>query len=177
MAKLRKLHHITRLDYVYGEKKSHGWWVRIQRLVGEKRKTFGKTFYDAKYGGKAKALAEAIKWRDANLPKHPVVRNGAGSGRRQAPVGHSIFWEYEGDRYHSLCATIKVADGERPLQARYSIREYGRKGAVAMMRRWYLGIRQQLRREGTLASDATLKAYWNRLKDVRPKAQRLPWAA
>ncbi|MBN2839654.1 MAG: hypothetical protein JXP37_01675 [Coriobacteriia bacterium] len=171
----RKLHHITRLDYVYGAKKSHGWWVRIQRLVDGKRKAFGKSFHDGKYGGKAKALAAAVKWRDEILPKYPVVRNGSGSGRLHAPVGHAIFWEYKSGRTHSLNVNMKTAEHERPIQFRCSIKTYGRQGAIARMRRWYLEMRRQLREAGTLASDATLKAYFERLKDSRPKARRTPW--
>jgi hypothetical protein len=171
----RKLHHITRLDYVYGAKQSHGWWVRIQRLVNEKRKTFGKTFYDAKYGGKNRALAAAIKWRDENLPKYPVVRNGSGSGRRHAPIGHSIFWEYAKGQRHYLNGNMKVEHRERSAQFRVSVREYGRAEAVAMMRRWYRELRRGLREEGTLESEATLKAYFERLKGSRPKARRTPW--
>src|SRR5262245_27905642 len=150
----RKLHHITRLDYVYGTREIHGWWVRIQRLANGERKTYGKTFYDLKCGGKAKALKLAIKWRDVNLPKYPVVRGGSGSGRMHAPIGHSLFWEYQQGRHHSLNGQMKVATGERALQVRCSIREYGRKGAIAQLRRWYLEQRRILRDEGTLASDA-----------------------
>lgn len=176
---MRKLHHITRLDYVYGTKRTHGWWVRFQRKDQEtgRRKAIGKTFTDAKYGGKAKALAAAIKWRDENMAKYPSLRNGAAPGRRQAPIGHSIFWEYDDGLRRTLNGNIKVEDGQRSAQVRYSIREYGRKGALAMIRRWYLAQRRMLRKKGTLASDATLKEYWSRLEGVRPKARRLPWTA
>lgn len=176
---MRKLHHITRLDYVYGTRKTHGWWVRFQRKDEKtgKRKVFGQVFIDATYGGKAKALTAAIEWRDANEARYPVVRNGSGSGRRHAPIGHSIFWEYKSARQHDLNGCMKVAEGERPAQFRCSIREHGRKVAAANVRSWYRALRRLLREEGVLASEAALEDYWERLKNGRSKGRRLPWAA
>lgn len=180
-----KLRNITRLDYVYERKDgstraSHGWWVRFQRTGPDgKRKVNGKTFFDSAYGGKAKALAAAIEWRDANEKKFPRAKNNGGtSGRRQAPIGHTLFWEYiKGRDYHFLNGSMKVAEGERPLQIRCSTRQYGRESAVVKIRWWYLEQRKILREAGTLASDETLKAYWARLKLGRRKARRLPWTA
>ena len=171
----RKLHHITRLDYVYGTRETHGWWVRIQRLVKGRRKTFGATFYDKKYGGKQKALEAAIAWRDENLPRHPVIRNGQGSGRRHAPIGHAIFWEYKSGKKHTFNANMKTSASGRALQFRCSITEYGRTAAAAIVREWYREQRQILRKKGTLASDATLKAYWNAQKKSRGTARQVPW--
>jgi hypothetical protein len=183
MQRRHRLRNITRLDYVYNrrdgtKRETHCWWVRFQRAAPDgRRKQNGKTFYDSAYGGKTKALAAAIAWRNANEKLFPTVRNGRGSGRRQAPIGHTLFWEYETEDRHHLNGTMKVEDGVRPVQYRVSVREHGRKKAVAMMRSWCNELRRHLRNDGTLANDATLEAYWNRLGSVRPKARRLPWTS
>ena len=84
---MNRLHHITRLDY----ERTHAWWVRFQRGPKGKRKTASKMFSDGKWGGKRKALAAALAWRDANASRHPALPRGGpnGSGRKPQPIGYS----------------------------------------------------------------------------------------
>lgn len=184
MARKNRLRYITRLDYVYRRRDSdqprttRGWWVRFQRRIvdGEVRNV-GQAFYDSAHGGKEGSLAAAIRWRNANEARYPPRDFGGkpGSGRKQAPIGHSIFWESHFRGLHQLNGSVKMQDGQRSASFRVSVSKYGWEDAAAQMRSWHRRMRRDLKAAGTLSTDAALKAYWERLSDGRKKGQRLPW--
>ncbi len=85
--------NITRMEYrkanPYGNGWSHlrGWWVRFQRGSSRDgtRQVTSKMFSDGVYGGKRKALAAAIKWRDRTAKKLPPPKP---SKHDPTPVGY-----------------------------------------------------------------------------------------
>jgi hypothetical protein len=69
---VKRYRNITRMDY----ERTHGYWVRFQfgaSLPGQ-REVIQKLFADLAHGGKRKALAAAIAWRDETRAK--LVRKG-----------------------------------------------------------------------------------------------------
>lgn len=69
---MKRYRNITRMDY----ERTHGWWVRFQFGASQpgQREVLSKHFSDGTHGGKRKALAAAIAWRDETRAK--LVRNG-----------------------------------------------------------------------------------------------------
>lgn len=66
--KKRKYPQITRFDYG----RSHAWWVRIEREGFVRRRLFS----DGAYGGRWSALEAAQKYRDIQLRRAPIRKNG-----------------------------------------------------------------------------------------------------
>ena len=65
------MRNITRMDYARKDNKgrTQGWWVRMKRGS----ETFSRMFSDGKYGGKDKALAAAMRYRDELEKKYGVA--------------------------------------------------------------------------------------------------------
>lgn len=151
-----RLHHITQLEY----KRTRAWWVRIYRPVRRKararpgagprprpKRTLAaqKSFPYARYGSKAKALEAAIRWRDAELPKHdaPIRPYGKFSKR---PVGTGYLkrgWRTrvhkrtgKRTRYQVWEAWIRLRDG-KSAQSHYSIPKWGDEGARLLIQSWF----------------------------------------
>lgn len=106
---MNRLHHVTRLDY----ERTHAWWVRFQRGPSGARRTASKMFSDGKWGGKKKALARALAWRDANEHRYPPLPRGGpnGSGRKPQLAGYSSVSAVERAGRPVLLGRFKRADG------------------------------------------------------------------
>ena len=65
---MKKHKNIVRMDY----ERSHGWWVRFER----RDHPISKMFSDVRYGGKLKARAAAIEYRDEVSKTLPPRHHG-----------------------------------------------------------------------------------------------------
>jgi hypothetical protein len=138
----RKLRNITRLDHG----RTHGWWVRFQRALkpNGSRAVVSKCFSDGLLGGKRKALAAAMAWRDRtarklpppNPSRHDDFRPGYGYVKRyllKRRVGYSWVWmawvRLEGRRAASTSVSIERW-GEREAKRRAEAYLARKRGAL-----------------------------------------------
>ena len=145
MHRSASLRCITRV-VVHAPKKTRGWNVRVFRR-GVK---LGKFFSDAKYGGRAGALSEAMHFRDEAEKKLPLlapsiavgrltkrntsgipgVRRGSHTVRRGARVHTYVVWTASGS----------PALGKRKVRHFYvnknHTEEAAREAAIAQRLRW-----------------------------------------
>ncbi len=131
--------NITRMDYA----RTHGWWVRIYRNCDAKQKNCtSQMFSDSVYGGKRKALARAIAWRDEMLALLPPKKR-SGAAR---PPGYGYVVSYEGSRRWT--AWLRT-EGRGAKSTRYSIDKWGDDGAyekaAAWLKREQRFVRERLR--------------------------------
>jgi len=135
--------NITRFDY----RNTHGWWVRFQRSTegGEKRVT-SKLFSDAICGGKRKALAAAILWRDRMVKRVPPPRRSPNSER--VPPGYGYIKRVSLARRVGVSpvylAWIRLHDG-RAASTTYSIKKWGVKEAKRLSELYLARKRRELR--------------------------------
>lgn len=129
-----RLRNITRMEY----ERTRGWWVRFQRndpRTGAKAVT-SRLFSDATYGGKRKALAAAMKWRDRTAKKVPPSRRSIHQGKRivygyvrrcllKRRVGWSDVWT----------GWMRLADG-RAAMTSASIERWGKAEALRRVEAW-----------------------------------------
>lgn len=116
-------HHLRRLD----DKRS--WRLEIKRSPGSVR----TCFHDARYGGKAAALAEAIAYRDrvlAAIPRwrihsRPSVRNSSGH------IGVFLAEQRHGSRVDRFWTAI-WKEGGRYRRRAFSVKRHGSRDAKAM---------------------------------------------
>jgi len=136
---------ITRI-VTHGAKKSRGWEVRVIR----RGITLSEYFADAKHGGKAGALSEAMHWRDeavknlrpiprSELARRVTARNTSGIPgvrRRVKPLkkpGGKIF------NYEVWTATGSPQPGQRKTRDFYISKlgeDDAREAAIAQRLRW-----------------------------------------
>ena len=117
----KKHKDIARIDQE--SKCSHGWYVRV-RFQGE---TKSKFFSDKKYGGREKALALAVEWRNntekkigkIRTDKHLVTVSNSGTG----VVGVRLNEEY--NRYEVSWVNAEGKQGKTSI----SIRKHGKETA------------------------------------------------
>ncbi len=135
--------NITRMDYT----RAHGWWVRFQRVGkdGVKRVT-SKHFSDAVHGGKRKALAAAVAWRDRLEPRLPR------SKRRNlvtVPPGYGYVKRTEmlrrADRHPVYFGWIRLEQGSCS-QTSWSVTRWGELGAKLKCQQWLVRQRRELRK-------------------------------
>lgn len=147
---MRRLHHITRLDY----SKTHAWWVRFQRGPSAERTTVSKMFSDGKWGGKNKALRAALSWRDAHEPLHPPLPHGnRGSGRKPQPAGYCSVIAYDRTQPRAgrrvsvtpvLLAKFKTKQG-RFATLQLSVEKWGEATARRKIALWLREHRRKLK--------------------------------
>ena len=121
---------ISRIDQP--EKRNHGWFVRIT-LKGEVNSKF---FADKSHEGKAAALAEARRHRDALVRKLPKDRIDSLARRRRhvkksgiKGITHVVTHDTTGRKYEYWQAAWRGRDGRRH-SAKFSIAELGEKRAL-----------------------------------------------
>ena len=117
--------HITRLDY----QKTHGWWVRIRR----KSNPCSKLFSDGVYGGRDKALAAAIAWRDEKLvlaPKQAIRTSESSSKTVKTGVPGLCVSFVNGASGNLAHLQVSVQRHGRRTSTRYSISKWGLRAAL-----------------------------------------------
>lgn len=134
--------NISRLDYG----RTHGWWVRFQRGEREgKRRVIQKSFSDRLYGGKRKALAAAIAWRDRAAPGLPAKLRQ----RERVPPGYGYVKRTEVlrrvERHPVYVGWIRL-DGGRCSSTTWSVTRWGELGAKQKCQRWLARHRRELRK-------------------------------
>lgn len=128
---MKKHKNITRMDY----KRTHGWWVRFERLG----RLISKTFSDGCYGGKRKALVAAIEYRDEVFktlpPRHhgPDVLPGPGRIWRE----RRSYVSLSGKRmyYNAWTAWIMLSP-QHPASSNFSIDKWGVRRAKSRILVW-----------------------------------------
>jgi hypothetical protein len=107
------------------------WAVAFRR----RGKAYYKAFYDFRRGGSGKALAAAIKWRDAQLAKtqtlsqrefHQLVRSNNHSG----VVGVQLI-KPKNQPLGSWRARVKLPSGKEIMRA-FAVSKYGDEGAFKL---------------------------------------------
>jgi hypothetical protein len=154
--------NITRLDY----ERTRGYWVRFE---GAHR--VSRLFSDGVHGGKAKALAEARRFRDAWVLSHDLTRRFApqslpGPGRivkREIFQRKSWSWVWE--------AYIRLERGKGHAVTRYSIAKWGSAEAKRLCEVWLKKKQKEQKATYALldgpAPDATLRT-------TKPKVAKTP---
>jgi hypothetical protein len=132
--------NITRMDYG----RAHGWWVRICRGAGKNKRVVSASFADARLGGKRKALAAAVAWRDRTLKKLAPPRRGG----PVTPLGHGYIRRVEivqrsGDAYAHFEAWIRVGP-RRWASTKRSIALWGAREAKRQCEGWLTERRKAL---------------------------------
>ena len=131
--------NITRMDYG----RTRGWWVRIYRNCDAKQKNcMSQMFSDGVHGGKRRALARAMAWRDQMLELLPPKQQ---SGALRPP-GYGYVVRYQGsNRWTAWLRT----EGRGCKSTRYSIDKWGDDGAydkaLAWLKREQRSVRARLR--------------------------------
>ena len=125
------LRNITRMNYGT----SKGWWFRTEG----KEYTSRKLFSDSKYGGRAKALKAAQKFRDHVLDTHPEVLPiprlpGKGSVSRKFVTYKSKCGSFY-CTYEAVVAWITIEPG-RTTSNRYAIGKRGVNMAYRKANEW-----------------------------------------
>lgn len=140
---------ISRIDQP--DKRNHGWFVRIT-IKGELNSRF---FADKSYHGKAAALAEARRHRDALVRKLPKIRLESLARRRRhvkqsgiKGITHVVTRDAAGRKYQYWQAAWRGDDGRRH-SAKFSIAAHGEKRALDLARKHFLEIGQPLEPRGT----------------------------
>lgn len=149
---MKRERNITRLDYYHrtdygGWSHTLGWWVRLYRTDALGKKTCtSKVFSDGVHGGKRKALAKAIAWRDKaarrlpppkKLQSAPSLRPGDGHVRRTMRWRRNDWWPvWEG--------WVRL-EGRRCAMTNWSIERWGSAEAKRRCEAWLAGHRRRLR--------------------------------
>lgn len=135
---MKGFRNITRMDY----KRSHGYWVRFEYLAHP----ISKMFSDIRYGGKRKALAAAVKYRDkVSLtlpPRHhgPDVLPGPGRIWKE----RRSYLSLSGTRmyYNAWTAWIMVSP-QHPASSNFSIDKWGVRRAKSRILVWLTQKRKE----------------------------------
>lgn len=135
---MSKLRHISRFEYG----RTIAWWVRVYR--GEK--LYSKLFSDRAYGGKRKALAKALAYRDRLLKRVPLpiqpqpVPPGPGYVKRET----RHYYDSQGTRrsYEAWTGWIRIAP-KKAASTNWSISKWGSLGAKKMAEAWLKEVRKE----------------------------------
>jgi hypothetical protein len=128
---MRKLKNISRLDY----RRGHGWWVRFEYRDHH----ISKMFSDSLWGGRMKARAAAIKYRDKVQLALPERHHGP-----DMLPGPGRIWK-ERRCYLSLSGTRKYFNAwtawimltpRHPASTNFSIDKWGTRKAKKMTQLW-----------------------------------------
>lgn len=136
---MKRERNITRVDYV----RTHSWWVRIYRGTGADKTVTSMHFPDKRWGGKRKALAAAVSWRDRQVKKLEPAQNGGGVW---VPVGHGYVrkaW-VPSRQGESTCWTAWIKTPERWVGTTRSIAKWGEAEARRRCEQWVRERRAEL---------------------------------
>ena len=161
------MYGLTRLEH---QGKYLAWWVRLYERGKIKAH---KVFCDSKYGGTARAKAEAIKWRDKTMadlqreaplkcgPKPSLFhsRNRTGIAGVQMRDRWNTVGEYS---YRSVSWVALWRENNRWRSKAFSARRYGYRGAYL----W--AVRERAKRIG-------VKVNLHRLITPPPRASTRNW--
>lgn len=148
----RKHHHINRTGT--DAPTQRGWELKIVRS----KKSFYRSFSDSKYGGKARALAAAIRCRDKELKARPIVSSyeqairpkatnksgivGVRRTKRQVRRGKKA-WSYD-----VWAATGTPESGGKTKTRYFSIAGMGERkakaAAIALRKEWEQSLRASI---------------------------------
>lgn len=136
--------YITRFEFG----RSHGWWVRFQR-VGPDKVAISKFFSDAVHSGRHKALAAAFTWRDEQLKKLDLrPRKSLERGDGYIRLSTRFFRSRQGKasaRYLVWEAWIRLGKkANHNAQTSYSIERWTESGAKDKARKFFLEQRKAL---------------------------------
>lgn len=155
------LQNITRMDY----KLTHGWWVRLYRVVDGAKKCWSKYFADGIFGGSEQSLFQAKKWRGLMLKTIPPRHRNGGPGILKQPgysyVRFAILThspknsKQVAKTYPAWTGWIRLEEGG--LYKRASIDRWGNAGAKRRIEAW---IREEK------------EALWERLSAAKPRAKQ-----
>jgi hypothetical protein len=135
---LNAFRNITRCDYG----RTHGWWVRFQRLLEGKKKVHSKLFSDGVCGGRGKALKAAQAWRDEQerlVPARSYRALQIGLGR----IRRARRKRADGSSYPVWAAWIMLKGG-RLAAASYAVHVWGDVEAKKKVIAWYKRKRREL---------------------------------
>lgn len=144
MSEDKDLSNITRIDQLPKPPKKqgqHGWWVRFRR----DDKPFNHFFNDRKYGGKEKALASAMLFRDAVKTQYlndhrtaRVISGGKIPTQRSISgvlgVSRSSYTGKKGEKEYLVenwQATWPTGSGKSANRG-FSVKKYGEEGAFRL---------------------------------------------
>ena len=134
--------NITRLD----NDRSCGWWVRIYRTGRAGKVCTSKLFSDGVNGGKRKALAAAMAWRDRALRKLRKPLRGGSPGLLDPGYGYVRRTEIvrRVESHPVWSAWIRIG-GRRCKATSYSVTKWGERGAHDKAEQWLRRQRRALR--------------------------------
>jgi len=152
--KTRKFHCIVRID-TEKPKKQHCWEVKIIRSGN----SFHRTFSDAKYGGRKKALAAAIKSRDTEIKKRPAKSSYEAAKQLKKTNASGLVGVRRGSKtvrrgrkswtYPAWIATGTPVSGEASKTQYFLVSTFGSSGAakraaIARRREWEASLRRSI---------------------------------
>lgn len=134
--------NVSRLDY----ESNHGYSVRIQR----KGKETSRLFSDSVYGGKRKAKAAAIAWREKIVKRVGKAMKG-GQSAPAKPPGYStlkrrpVSLVTNGKRRKVMCwvGFLRIED-RKHLSTTWSIDKHGEEKALAGCKAWLVAKKAEL---------------------------------
>lgn len=128
-ATVKDLRYITRVDY----DRAAGWWVRFKQRTPQ---ATTKLFSDATHGGKNKALAAALEFRDSLLRKYPKTHYG------QKPVPKLVLrWRTQGPWQYQEWRAEFQSQGQRLVRT-FSVNRYGITGAEKRAKAWLKEVQE-----------------------------------
>lgn len=129
---VRGMKYISRFDY----NRSHGYWVRVQRVVkrGEKPLVVSQFFADGLNGGRAGALEAAKVFRNAALETAPAVKQ-----TRHQPPGVENGYGYT--KIATIAGRLFAVAWYRDRRGKahgtkYSVDKWTRSGALEKAESW-----------------------------------------
>jgi hypothetical protein len=138
---LPPLLYITRLDY----DRTHAWWVRIPTPKGKPGQLdTSKMFSDGLWGGRAKALVAAQRWRKAALKEFPrpsdhryrnTIQPGHGYIRFEMRLYHHRNPKKRRTRQPAWTGWLRVETG-KAKSSNASIDRWGREQAYQRVEQW-----------------------------------------
>ena len=149
--------NISRID----SRSTHGWYVRI---YGQGKVLLHKLFSDLKYGNENKALAEAIKFRDASKPteKYPIqVRQHIKNRTGTIGVFRRNFRETSGNFTTRIVGTNYV-NGQQVSKS-FAVNKFGEDRARRMA--------ETFRRQGTMIVSSRKLRYLDNIQQLCNKTE------
>jgi hypothetical protein len=131
------LKFITRLDY----NRTHAYWVRFQMQLPGKQspRVISRSFSDGKHGGKAQALAAAVRWRNATV-RELALRTAP----RRTPVGHGYVRKTERSGRPVYEGWVKLDDQGHIARTQWIIDVWGPRVAKRNCERWLANKRKEI---------------------------------
>jgi hypothetical protein len=119
-----RLHHIQRMGRSYPQ-----WEVRVTR----RHRTIRKCFTDGRHGGKARALAQAIAYRDQLLAAMPAASHAKIRYKRNTSgtVGVHLVIDHTKSGVRRRWSAVWFEDG-RPHKRTFSVEKLGYHAAKAL---------------------------------------------